>query len=160
MAALDVRIIELPVLRVASTYGFGASPEMTALEHMRQFLLSAGLWKDVETLQLYGFNNPDPEPDNPEYGYEQWVVVPEDVKGTDQIEIKSFSGGLYAVSRCEGTPNIYRVWHELQSWQKVSSFDAGAHQWLERWINPTQGWLSAGEMVMDLYLPIVKQPSL
>ena len=160
MAALDVRIIELPVLRVASTYGFGPSPEMTALEQMRQYLQDVGLWEDVGTLQLYGFNNPDPEPDNPAYGYEQWVVVPEDLQGTDEIETKTFPGGLYAVTRCEGTPNIYRVWHELQTWKSVSSFDSGAHQWLEKWVNPTQSWLGAGEMVMDLYLPIVKKPSL
>lgn len=157
MAALDVRIIDLPALRVASAHGFGVSPEMIALEQMRKYLQAVGLWDQVETLQLYGFNNPDPAPDNPGYGYEQWVVVPEDLQGTAEITIKTYPGGLYAVTRCQGIPNIYRVWHELQSWRAASSYDAGLHQWLEKWVNPTPHWLAAGEMVMDLYLPIEKK---
>ena len=157
MTALDVQIIDLPAFRVASAMGFGPSPEMEALDKLQKFIQDVGLWDRVETLQLYGFNNPEPEPDNPDYGYEQWVVVPENIGGTEEVAIKTFPGGWYAVTRCQGVPNIYRVWHELESWQAVSSYAPGAHQWLEKWVNPTQRWLAADEMVLDLYLPIQKK---
>ena len=157
MTALDVQIIDLPAFRVASAMGFGPSPEMEALDKIQKFIQDVGLWDRVETLQLYGFNNPEPEPDNPDYGYEQWVVVPEGLAGMGEVTIKTFPGGWYAVTQCRGIPNIYRVWHELQSWQMVSSYDPGVHQWLEKWVNPTQLWLAAEEMVMDLYLPIQKK---
>lgn len=156
MDALDVRIVKLEPLRVASALGFGESPEMLAWEKIFRFLREKGLWEQMERLAYYGFNNPDPTPASPNYGYEQWVVVPEEISGTEEVEIKHFQGGLYAVTGCEGIPNIFQRWKALFAWREDSPYQAGTHQWLEKWINPSTGGLSGEDMVMELYIPIVK----
>ena len=156
MKNLDVRIVKLDALRVASALGFGEGPEMIAWQKIFDFLHGTGLWEKMEGLEFYGFNNPDPTPASSNYGYEQWVVVPEEISGTESIAIKQFPGGLYAVTRCHGIPNIFHFWKALFAWREDSPYQAGTHQWLEKWVNPTQEGLSEEDMVMDLYIPIIK----
>ncbi len=155
MSTLDVRIEELPALRVASALGFGEGPEGLAWKKIFDFLQEKGLWEDIKKLDFYGFNNPDPTPASPNYGYEQWVVVPDEITGTEDVEIKQFPGGTYAVSRCTGIPAIFQSWKALFAWREDSPYQAGSHQWLEKWVNPTQETMSVENMVLDLYLPIL-----
>lgn len=110
----------------------------------------------METLSYYGFNNPDPTPASPNYGYDQWVTVPKTVKGNQEFSIELFGGGLYAVSRCKGIPNIFEAWKALFAWLEDSHYLPRAHQWLEQWLNPTKGALSEENMILDLYIPITK----
>jgi len=156
MSNHTVRIAELPSFRVASALGFGASPEGEAWEKIFRFLREKSLWKEMETLSYYGFNNPDPTPGSPNYGYEQWVRVPESIEGNEVVSIKLFGGGLYAVSRCEGIPNIFSAWKALFAWREDSAYLPGTHQWLEQWLNPTKGEQHEEDMIMDLYIPIIK----
>jgi len=156
MSENSVRIIELPPMRVASALGFGEAPEGAAWEKLFGFLHKKDLWDEMESLSYYGFNNPDPTPASPNYGYEQWVTVPEKVDGDQEITIKMFGGGLYAVSRCVGIPNIFSAWRSLFAWREDSPYLPGTHQWLEKWVNPVKGEQSEKEMIMDLYIPIIK----
>ena len=156
MNKLDVKLVELSPMRVASALGFGEGPEGMAWEKIFDFLHKKGLWDEMETLAYYGFNNPDPTPASPNYGYEQWVVVPEDISGTEEVAIKKFPGGLYAVTRCEGIPNIFQSWKALFAWREDSPYQAGGHQWLEKWINPTKDEISEEDMVLELYIPVAK----
>ena len=156
MSDIDVKIITLAPMQVASALGFGEGPEVLAWEKIFNFLRQKGLWEDMESLNYYGFNNPDPTPASPNYGYEQWVVIPEAISGTEEVEIKQFPGGTYAVALCEGIPNIFQRWKELFAWREDSPYQAGSHQWLEKWENPTKEGLSEEDMVMALYLPIQK----
>ena len=156
MSKLDVRIITLPALKVASTLGFGSGPELIAWDKMFKFLQTRGLWEQMESLEYYGFNNPDPMPGSDNYGYEQWVVVPDNTIPTDDVEVKDFPGGLYAVTRCTGLMNIFPTWQKLVAWQEESSYQHGGHQWLEKWVNPTREGVDENLAIMELYLPIVE----
>jgi len=114
MSEMDVKIIMLPAIKVASTHGFGSGPELKAWEKTFQFLKGRGLWGQMDSLEFYGFNNPDPMPGSPNYGYEQWVVIPETIEeASGEVEIKTFPGGLYAVTHCTGIMSIYPTWQKL-----------------------------------------------
>ncbi len=156
MSELEVRIVELPPMRVASGLGFGNEPEMLAWDKIFNFLKEKGMWEEMQNLEYYGFNNPDPSPGSPNYGYEQWVVVPEGVEGTEDVTVKQVPGGKYAVTRCEGIPNIHQTWQALVAWREDSQYLYGGHQWLEKWVNPTPKGLAPDELVMDLFMPIVE----
>jgi DNA gyrase inhibitor GyrI len=110
MSELDVRIVRLEPLRVASAHGFGPSPEEEAGNKMLAFMVARGIdFKDVRWL---GFNNPCPTPGSPNYGYDVWITVGPDVEGEGDVEIKDFAGGLYAVTRFKDLENIGDVWKQ------------------------------------------------
>jgi DNA gyrase inhibitor GyrI len=154
MNETDIRIVRLEPFKVASTYGFGPQPEDIAWEKMFKWLKSVDLWQKMGEQQLYGFNNPNPSPGSPNYGYEQWVVINKEYEPSKDVEFKSFTGGLYAVTRCYGIPEIGDKWQQLFRWRQNSSYQSASHQWLEKLTNPSQDPLDMHKMVMDLYIPI------
>jgi AraC family transcriptional regulator len=161
MTELDVRIIRLEPIRVAAALGFGESPEPLAWKKILSWAESMGLLKgDVRFL---GFNNPNPSPGSPNYGYEQWITVGAGVQGKGEIEVKEFPGGLYAVVRCKGLQNIPSIWKELASWVETSTYKMGQHPWLEESMAPPRSIadlenLSPEALVLDLYCPIADEP--
>ena len=153
MNKIDVRIETLPPMRVASTYGFGPEPEGIAHEKMAAFLKKKGLLEGYgSAIPAYGFNNPDPSPGSPNYGYEDWAVVPPEVEPEGDIRVVMFSGGLYAVTRFENLENIGTVWGELVKWRENSPYLQSNHQWLERLFNPLES--DPAKYEFELYLPI------
>ncbi len=113
---------------------------------------------DREAHRVFGFNNPSPSPSSPNYGYEFWMVVGEDLQSGEGVEFKDFPGGLYAVARCEvaGKPyeTIPACWQKLVAWREDSAYLSADHQWLEEQIrtdfSPEAAW------DLDLYLPIAE----
>ena len=154
MSDLEVRIVTLEPLQVASAYGFGASPEGTAFENIEAFAAANHLLKEGKLPNTFGFNHPDPSPGSPNYGYEVWLPVAVDVQAQGDISIKNIPGGLYAVTRLTGLQNIGEAWKRLAKWREGSKFKIGNHQWLEHLLNPPDSPLEA--YVFDLYLPIVE----
>jgi len=155
MSELDVRIVHLEWMRLASSYGFGSSPEMIAFEKMNDFLKSKGILEGYGSkYRYYGFNNPDPTPGSPNYGYEVWVTVGPEVEPDGDIRIIDFPGGLYAVTRFEGLEKIGKMWGELVKWRERSPYKEAHHQWLENMINPSE--TDIGKFIFDLYLPIAE----
>jgi DNA gyrase inhibitor GyrI len=155
MSKLDVRIVRLEALHVASAYGFGASPEGIAHEKMQAFLKAKNLLDGYGTkYRHFGFNNPSPAPGSPNYGYEIWTEVGSDIQPEGDIRIVDFPGGLYAVTRFENLENIGRVWGELAQWRETSNYREANQQWLENMINPLETDIT--KCVFDLYLPIAK----
>ncbi len=152
MSKLDVRIVELPPMRVASALGFGPSPEGIAWEKLLKWAREKGVSTNPPA-RLFGFNNPNPSPGSPNYGYEQCVTVTDMIKGAGDIEVKELTGGLYAVTRCEGIHTVERTWREFAAWRETSPYPAGGHQWLEECLTPPG--TEPEKMVLDLYLPIV-----
>lgn len=151
MNDLDVRIVRLEPMRVAAAHGFGANPEDIAWDKTLAFAKSKGLLGG--DARFFGFNNPDPSPGSPNYGYEQWITVADEVEGDDHIEIKTFDGGLYAVTRWEGTPNP-DIWRKLVSWCENNGYRLAHHQWLEEMVSIPE---SLGESAkFDLYAPITR----
>ncbi len=154
MEKLEVRIVQLEPLRVASFLGFGASPEYEALDAMGVWAEARGLQVGKGRTRLFGFNNPNPSHGSPNYGYEVWLTVGEDITGGDGATIKVFAGGLYAVTRSIGVENIQETWQRLALWRENGRFLAAEHQWLEEHLSPAGTPLE--QFMLDLYLPIAE----
>lgn len=154
MDELKVRIVNLDPMRVACAHGFGESPEGQAWDTLRAWAGPKGLLDDLEAVRFFGFNNPDPSPGSPNYGYDQWITVGPDVEAEGEMKIIEFSGGLYAVARCEGPSNIGTVWKQLVTWREDSKYKKAHHQWLEEFLSPLDA--RPEEYVFDLYLPIAE----
>jgi AraC family transcriptional regulator len=156
MAGEQIRIIILPTMKVASFYAFSASPETEAWEKTMIWAKAHGYWKEPPGVRIFGFNNPDPSEGSPNYGYEFWLTVGPEVQENDEIKIKQFTGGLYAVMRCDvsGNPEdfIPPAWSRLVKWRESSHYQFGNHQWLEEHLTRTD--TNATAFVLDLYLPI------
>jgi DNA gyrase inhibitor GyrI len=152
MGTLDVRILELPPMRVACAHGYCASPEEEATKKIRTFMAAQEL--DFEQVRWFGFNNPDPSPGTPNYGYDVWITVGPEVEPSAEVTIQDFAGGLYAVTRFKDLNNIGSVWQQLVHWREDSPYQPGHHQWLENLLVPPDTPVT--EFVFDLYLPIAK----
>jgi DNA gyrase inhibitor GyrI len=152
-------MVTLPQMRVASAIGFGEQPEDLAWEKILSWARDAGVLEDLDAVRFFGFNNPSPLPGSPNYGYEQWMTLPEggseaEVTPADEIELKTLAGGLYAVTRCT-LLDIGEKWQQLVIWGEDSAYEIAHHrQCLEEAITPPGTPFE--EMVLDLYLPITK----
>ncbi len=155
MSELEVRIVELEPMRVAYALGFGPSPEPIAWDNILAYGKAKGLLEDLNQLRFFGFNNPNPSPGSPNYGYEQWMTVGDEFEAEGEVKIKEFSGGLYAVTRFKDLNKIGNVWKALVVWQEDSKYKHGNHQWLEEQRSPPDT-PSFEDMVFDLYLPIME----
>ena len=158
MTTPDVRIVTLPALRVAMTYGFGPGPEAIAWEKMNAFLRLSGLMQDGLPHRFLGFNNPSPTPGSPNYGYEQWVTIGPETVAQGEAKVKEFGGGLYAVMHCR-LDVIGKAWQQLVAWRESSPYRHGNHQWLEEALTPPitdSGEIIPEEIELDLYLPIAQ----
>jgi DNA gyrase inhibitor GyrI len=156
MALKDVRIVDLPPMRVASSLGFGREPEDQAWKQLLRFAATAGIDPKQKGFQAYGFNNPNPTPGSENYGYEIWLPVDPDVEAAPSIQIKQVPGGKYAVVRCTGLSNIGRIWAELVAWFEDSPYTCPPnwYQCLEALQNPLEP--DPEKYVFDLYLPIAE----
>ncbi len=153
MEKIDVRIVKLEQMHVASTHGFGTEPESIAWEKILAFVAEKKL-ANVAGTRYFGFNNPNPSAGSPNYGYEQWVTIAPDIEATADIEIKDFAGGLYAVTRCKGVENIGKTWQQLVGWAENSKYRRSHHQWLEEAVGPIPP--QEDTIVLDLYMPIAE----
>ncbi len=93
---MDIRIIYLPPVTVASSQFIGENPEDNAGEQLNSFIENSKLFEIKKDSRVYGFNNPSPKKDQQFYGYEFWVTIPDDMQVNAPLEVKKFEGGLYA----------------------------------------------------------------
>lgn len=157
MSDLDIRIVTIEPIRVASVWGFGPSPEEIAWQKLQAWAGSKGLLDRPEKHRIFGFNNPNPSAGSPNYGYELWIEVDSETGPDADVRIEGFQGGAYAVSRCEVPAGdysiIHRTWKQLAIWRESSRFKGASHQWLEEFI-PVE--LPGIELVLDLHIPIAE----
>ena len=153
MNDLAVRIVKLEPLRVASFHGFGPNPEHLAAEKLAAWAGPRGYLADPARHRIFGFNNPNPSPGSPNYGYEFWIVVGPEVEATEEVPVREFGGGLYAVARCQGVEAIGPTWGRLVQWLTDSRYGHAEHQWLEEHLNPSFP-AADDELLLDLYAPI------
>ncbi len=159
MSDLDVRIVKLEPMRVASVRVISHSPEVDAWSKLRDWAEPKGFLQDDENHPIFGFNNPNPQPDSKEYGYEFWIKVGADVAAEGEIAIKDYPGGLFAVTTCRLTEdpsgrNILETWKALLEWVKSSKYKWRKVHELEKIHDPLA---SQKEIVLDLYLPIEEE---
>jgi DNA gyrase inhibitor GyrI len=156
MKKLDVKIIKLDPIQVASFHAYSASPEDEAKQKLINWAKPKGLFKNPGKHRIFGFNNPDPSPGSPNYGYEFWITIGPEIKAQKGATIKDFPGGLYAVMRCEVRGNAYDIipatWKQLTAWcEGNNQYHQVAHQYLEEAIGP---FIVSNDFTLDLYLPI------
>jgi DNA gyrase inhibitor GyrI len=145
----EVRFVELEPMEMARFHAFGESPEEAAWQKMEAWAGSRGLLERPET-RIFGYNNPNPAPGSPNYGYEFLISV----EGVDveEVEVVTLPGGRYAVAACHGVPNIVKRWQEFVAWLEESAYRHGSHPWLEEHISRSQ--VPPEALELDLYMPI------
>lgn len=151
MSGLDVKVVKLEAMRVICFNGFGEGPEGVALDKLFAWAKAHG-----KTGRVFGYNNPNPAAGSPNYGYDAWMVVDENVQAEGDARMVDFPGGLYAVARCVVTKpweDIPGTWKKLVHWREGSRYREASHQWLEEHIALED---EAGEenFTLDLFLPI------
>ena len=154
MGELQVRIVKLEAMRVASAWGFGQGPEIKAWKNLEAWAKPKGLLDGPAEHRIFGFNNPNPSAGSPNYGYEFWIAVGPDVEPKGEIKVKDFNGGLYAVTRCKGVENIHPTWQKLVTWLEDSKYRGAHHQWLEEHLSEIDA--PPDELLIDLYAPVVE----
>jgi len=154
MSERVVSIVNLPPMRVASALGFGKEPEHQASTMITEFAKKAGIELDFNKIRMYGFDNPSPSAGSPHYGYEFWLPVDDSVEAIDPIQIKQFTGGMFATTRFTGLSNIGRVWGELVAWVENSPYAFGSDfcRCLEK--NDTPFEQDPEKWTFDLYLSV------
>lgn len=159
MNKLDVQVVKLESMRVASVWGFGESPEDEAWQKLKAWASPKGLLDDPQKHPIFGFNNPNPSAGSPNYGYELWIVVDDAVKPEGETRLKDFEGGLYGVAKCvvpKGNFDVIgQTWKKLAVWREDSHYKCASHQWLEKSVFDPLADDPKVELILDLYLPIV-----
>ncbi|MFW9809520.1 MAG: effector binding domain-containing protein [Candidatus Thorarchaeota archaeon] len=160
---IQVEIRQLDPMTVASVQVISKTPEEDAWKKLVAFAEPRGLLKDQKKNPIFGFNNPDPTKGQEEYGYEFWIRIDSDMKLDEGVTKKKFSGGLYAVKRCNLTKEatseftqehgVSESWFRLTEWLKSSEYKQGSHQWLEKSVNPNK---PDEDLLLDLHMPIEK----
>lgn len=154
----NVRIVKLPAMPVASFRAESATPEDDCSKVFNEFVLSNNLHLR-NGYRFFGFNNPGPADDNPIYGYEMWVTIPDDFNVPEPLEKKQFDGGLYA-SISTRMNEIGERWQLLYNWCKNSDkYDTDfSFQWLEECCMDFETFVSEdvsdSEKQLDLLEPI------
>ena len=157
MSDIEVRIVKLPPMRVACVNGFGEGPEGMAFGKMKAWAKARGLLG--KPYRLFGYNNPDPSPGSPNYGYDVWLTVEESVQADGEARMIEFPGGLYAVTRLEVKDpfaDIPSTWQNLVKWMESSRYRHGRHQWLEEHIGSLEEMGGEKPFTLDLHLPIME----
>ncbi|MBU7013657.1 MAG: effector binding domain-containing protein [Theionarchaea archaeon] len=161
MKKLNVEIVTLEPMHVASVQVISETPEHDAWKKMRAWAEPKGLLEDIEEHPVFGFNNPNPSPGKKEYGYEFWIQVEPDVKSEGAVKIKKINGGKYAVTTCNLKEELeseffkengyLESWKRLAEWVENSKYRYGSHQCLEKAHDPDA---SDENLILDLYCPI------
>jgi DNA gyrase inhibitor GyrI len=157
MNQLQVRIVRLEPFRVVAFHAYGPSPELAAWARLWEWAGSRGTLPGASGHRVFGFNNPDPSPGSPNYGYEFWLELGADDVVDDSSEAKLFAGGWYAVTRCTGAANITDTWARLCAWVDEENRERGSQQWLEEQVPPLSQAVDEAGLTLDLYYPLVCQ---
>ena len=91
---MDVLLVEVPGMKVASYRCDGPDPEEKAHKKLQAWARKNGLLNEKKEYHFFGFNNPTGLDGNP-HGYELWLPLDRDVDAGDGIVIKEFEGGTF-----------------------------------------------------------------
>ncbi len=134
---MEIKVVELKPMKVASFQYVGENPEINAFKEIIEWANEKNLLNKDMKNNFFGFNNPIPSENNPIYGYEVWMPLDDDLEGDDKIKIKEFNGGLFAVTEMLLIDFISRqgwnVFHtESESWMEENMYEYDSNvQWLE-----------------------------
>ena len=155
LSKIDVKIMRMEPMRVASFHAFGESPENDAVEKLITWAQPLGLLNNPDGHPVYGFNNPNPEEGKKEYGYEFWIKIDENYNEKETV-YKTYGGGTYAVTRVEVREpweDIPKAWMNLLKWVQDNGYTMKQDVCLEHTLDPKA---VNGQFILDLMLPIEK----
>lgn len=112
----DVRIVKLPPMVLACYRAESTTPEDDCAEIVNKFIYDNSL-HEKNGFRHFGFNNPEPQDNNPVYGYEMWVVIPNNLLVPNPFYRKEYEGGLFAAVPTQ-LPIIEERWQQLWEWVK------------------------------------------
>ncbi len=110
----NTRILYIPPATVAASHSIGPEPEDVAGEAINRFILTEHLFERKPDYRLFGFNNPNPTPEDESHGYEFWVTIPDDMEVPAPLVKKHMEGGLYA-AHCIKMGN-FDEWRHFWNW--------------------------------------------
>ena len=154
--ALEVQIVQIDPMLVASFPAYGPEPENEAWERMVSWARPLGLLDDPARHRIFGFDTTGATLSSPNRGYEFWIQVDPGFQPAGDVQIKPFSGGKYAVYRIPKVGNPWETipssWQALVLWQEDSPYKMGSAQCLEEHLGHAD--IPLAESAMDLYLSI------
>jgi DNA gyrase inhibitor GyrI len=115
----DVRILHLPPCTVAASHFIGPDPELNSGNGLMDFIKKVNLYKIKPDARVFGFNHPNPSQNRPDYGYEFWVTIPDELDVPAPLGKKHFEGGLYA-AHCIKMGDFHE-WEWLCKWAERNS---------------------------------------
>lgn len=154
----DIKILSsLDKMQVAYCSYYGKNPEDGAFAIMKRWVKQNNIDYTDDNYRIFGYNTPDSNPSNDEYGYEVCVTIPNDLAVNDeQIKVKFLEKGQYAVISIDPKDNIGEQimlgWERFSKWLKDSKFSYGDNQWLEEHLGFGEEFQHLGGV--DLYMPI------
>jgi DNA gyrase inhibitor GyrI len=134
----SISIEVLPPYRVACCRAVSATPEEESSARLTDWFNRHG----IKNNRHFGFDV-EVSPDQSSAGlrgYEVWQDIPEGVEGSEDVVIREFPGGMYAVITLVNpfTDPFIAIptgWKDLHNWVIQSNQYRGAnHQWLEELI--------------------------
>lgn len=137
---------------------YGRTDKFPSTMELGKFIVDNGLHLPPNT-RYFGFANPLPFCDT-EYGYEAWAMLVNYSESeplflvNSGVEIKDFSGGLYAMAEATygENSNLDETWKMLHCWiAKNEQYEYGEHQWLEEHITKAD---EGGFHSFKLFMPI------
>lgn len=157
MASQQVEIVRLEPMRMVVFHGFGPNPEELAWQQLESWAAGRSFFQKSKDARIFGFNNPNPSDASPNYGYDLWLTVGEEIDVEAPIRIHRYPGGLYAVMHLENITapwdQIPQAWHNLYLWVEASRYKIDGELCLEEDFR-RPGVTPEGWWEMDLYLPI------
>ena len=156
MSNLEVRIVNLPPMRVACVNGFGEGPEGMAFEKMKAWaeklttcpadriaysVITILILRRVHriTVTMCG---------SPWMNRCRWMGM--------RVSLNSRVGCTpwYAHRSKDPEDDIPGTWQRLVKWMESSKYRHGRHQWLEEHIGPLDEMGGEQPFTLDLHLPI------
>ena len=116
MQNIAVRLVDLHPMHVVAANGYGQYPETEAWDLILDFTKQRRIDPWDRRHRFFGFNNPDPSPETPEYGYEQWMTIDTGTAVEDPLHVRDFTGGRYATVHIHGLDSIGDAWQHLVGW--------------------------------------------
>ncbi|MCP4706775.1 MAG: GyrI-like domain-containing protein [candidate division Zixibacteria bacterium] len=148
-----LQIEKMESLRIARVSVMSESPEIAAFKALIDWA-KKNEPEPLNSVRLFGFNDPCPEPGQKVYEYEAWMTVSENARKEGDVSIIDHPGGTYAVIF---TPliKIGEAWLQLYNAVKKSDYKYGAGPALEEALtDPINTPFDKAEM--KLYFPIIK----
>ena len=167
---LNVRIVLLPPMTVASYHCIGDDPEEEVLGVMTDFAQKIRLYEIKPDARMFGFNRPNPGVlENGTHGYEVWVTIPEDMELPEPLVKKHYAGGrLYAVLSIRFPE--FQLWGDLINWvnnseqyetdyteEELAGQIGGFEEELNWAYGALNGWPEETSGQIDIMVPIKKR---